>query len=195
MVYLQARWPEPADRAPARLPPTLHNTGHYSCSTPSSYCWGLDTQYTNEHTTIHLFCSYTCIHYILREMWRLWTTLTCAWQFDLGDSHRWWILGDVMRMGGDCQAWTHVINHLLVGFERGLSVHSNRVVGRRELVLWGKTEKRSEQPVSFHALFKDTLSCLSPVLSPVSLGNMVYLDIWQTWEGQSACLWLLTLRT
>lgn len=171
MVYLQARWPEPADRAPARLPLTLHNTGHYSCSIPSSYCWGLDTQYTNEHTIIiHLFCSHTCIHYILREIWRLWMTLTCAWLFDMGDSHRWWILGDVMRMGGDCQAWTHVINHLLVGLERGLSVHGNRVVGRRELVLWGKQRKGvNNQSASIPFLRTHAVMSVS--------------SIRQTWEG------------
>lgn len=55
-VYLQARWPVPAERAPATLPLTLHNTGNYSRSISSSYLWGLDTDSTwyNKHTLIIL---------------------------------------------------------------------------------------------------------------------------------------------
>lgn len=54
IVYLQARWPVPAERAPVRFPQTLHNTGHYSRSIPSSFCWGLDTDSTQTYTQTHI---------------------------------------------------------------------------------------------------------------------------------------------
>ncbi len=51
-IYLQARWPVPADQAAVRLPLTLHNTGNYFCSISScSYCWELDTESTQDTQT------------------------------------------------------------------------------------------------------------------------------------------------
>lgn len=74
-------------------------------------------------------------------------TLTCARQHHLGSDHRRRVLGDVTRLGGrvQVQARTGAVHHLLIGLEGGLSVHGDRVVGRRELVLGG--EQKAVEPL------------------------------------------------
>lgn len=65
----------------------------------------------------------------------------------MGSGCRWRVLGDVPRLGGRLQVRVRpcAVHHLLIGPEGGLGVHSDRVVGRKDLVLLGKKEDVGEQ--------------------------------------------------